>query len=146
MLFCPPIANPPPSLSWAVLLQITESGCPYFKSIHRPPFPSLRIIVTGTPAATDVAAYGRRVRAGRTLYKNAAAISRSAYPVAGDNAIIAGERNPSALTNVIDNTPMARPDPALRRDKNRPNRWPCSGHRPANIVPFDRPVLTAGGD
>ena len=30
-------------------------------------------------------------------------------------------------------------------DKNRPNWWSCSGHRPANIVPFDRPVLTAGG-
>ena len=87
--------------------------CPYFKSIDRPPFPSLRIIVTGTPSATDVAPYGWRVRAGRTLYKNAAAISRPAYPVAGDNAIIASERNPSALTNVVDYTPMARPDLAL---------------------------------
>ena len=83
---------------------------PYFKSIDRPPFPSLRIIITGTPFATDVARYGWRVRAGRTLYKNAAAISRPAYPVAGDNAIIASERNPTALTNVVDDTPMARPD------------------------------------
>ena len=40
---------------------------PYFKSIDRPPFPSLRIIVTGTPSATGVAPYGWRVRAGRTF-------------------------------------------------------------------------------
>ena len=105
--------------------------CPYFKSIHRPPFPSLRIIITGTPFATDVACYGRRVRAGRTLHKDAAAISRPAYPVAGDNAIIARERNPSPLTNVVDDTPMARPDLVALGDKNRPNWWPCSGHRPA---------------
>ena len=89
--------------------------------------------------------YGRRVRAGRTLHKDAAAISRPAYPVAGDNAIIARERNPSALTNVLDDTPMTRPDLALLGDKDRPNWWPCSGHRPPNIIPFDEPVLTAGG-
>src|SRR4051794_19694658 len=67
-------------------------GCPYFKSIHRPPFPLLRIIITGTPVATDVTGYGRGVRAGRTLDKDPAAISRPAYPVAGDNAIIARKR------------------------------------------------------
>ena len=27
-----------------------------------------------------------------------------------------------------------------------PRWWPCSGHRPLNIVPFDRPVLTAESD
>jgi hypothetical protein len=120
--------------------------CPYFKSIHQPPFACLRIIITGTPFATDVACYGRRVRAGRTLYKDAASISRPAYPVAGDNAIIARERNPSALTNVFDDTPMARPDLVPLGDKNRTNRWPCSGHRPPNIVAFDRRVLTSEGD
>ena len=119
--------------------------CPYFKSIDRPPFPLLRIVITGTSFATDVAGYSRRMSAGRTLYKDAAAISRPAYPVASDNAIIARERNPTALTNVVDDTPMTRPDLALLGDKNRPNWWPCSGHRPPNIVPFDRPVLTAGG-
>src|SRR6266478_8802449 len=120
--------------------------CPYFKSIDRPPFACLRIIITGTPFATDVAPYGRRVRAGRTLYKNAATISRPANPVAGDNAIVARERNPSALTNILDDTPMARPDLVLLGNKNRPNWWPCSGHRPPNIVPFDSPVLSAEGD
>jgi len=102
-------------------------GCPYFKSIHRPPFPCLRIIITGTPFATGVAWYGRRVRAGRTLHKDAAAISRPAYPVAGDNAIIARERNPTALTNVVEDTPVARPDLVSLGDKNRPNWWPCPG-------------------
>src|SRR5882724_8053970 len=97
--------------------------CPYFKSIYRPPFPCLRIIITRTPFATDVACYGRRVRAGGTLYKDAAAISRPAYPVAGDNAIIARERNPSALANVVDDTPVARPDLVPLGDKNRPNWW-----------------------
>ena len=120
--------------------------CPYFKSIHRPPFARLRIIITRTPIAADVAFYGRRVRAGRTLYKNAAAISRPAYPVTGDNAIIAGERNPSAITNVLNDTTMARPDLVPLGNKNRPNWWPCSGHCPPNIVPFDRPVLATEGD
>ena len=120
--------------------------CPYFKSIHRPPFPCLRIIVTGTPSTTDIACYGRRVRAGRTLYKDAAAISRPAYLVAGDEAVVPRERNPCALTNVVGDTPMAGPDLATLSDKDRPNWRPCSGHGPANIVPFDRPVLTAKGD
>src|SRR6266487_5382271 len=40
MLSCPPIANPPPSLSWAMLLQITESGAHTsnpFTDHHLPP-------------------------------------------------------------------------------------------------------------
>src|SRR6266446_6019858 len=40
MLFCPPMANPPPSLSWAVLLEITESGAHIsnpFTDHHLPP-------------------------------------------------------------------------------------------------------------
>src|SRR6266550_5626202 len=40
MLFCPPMANPPPSLSWAMLLQITESGAQTsnpFTDHHLPP-------------------------------------------------------------------------------------------------------------
>ena len=119
--------------------------CPYLKSIDRPPSSCLRIIVTGTPFAADVARYSRRVRAGGTLYKDATAISRPAYPVAGDNAIIAGERNPTALTNVVDDTPMAGPDLVPLGDKDRSNWWPCSGHRPPNIVLLDGPVLTAGG-
>src|SRR4029077_7653466 len=87
--------------------------CPYFKSIDRPPFPLLRIVIAGTSFATDVAGYSRRMSAWRTLYKEAAAISRPAYPVTGDYAIIASERNPSPLTNVLDDTPMTRPDLAL---------------------------------
>src|SRR6266568_3931177 len=117
--------------------------CPYFKSIHRPPFPCLRIIITGTPSATDVACYGRRVRAGQTLYKDAAAISRPVYLVAGDEAVVPRECNPTAFTNVVDDTPMAGPDLGVLGDKDRPNWRPCSGHRPANIVSVDRPVISA---
>ena len=62
---------------------------PYFKTIDRPPSSSLRSIVTGTATATDVARDGRSVRAGGTLYKDAAARSRPAYSVAGDDAVIA---------------------------------------------------------
>src|SRR5262249_28205047 len=57
--------------------------CPYLKSIDRPPFPGLRVIITGTPFATDVACYGWRMRARQTLYKDAAAVSRPAYSVSG---------------------------------------------------------------
>src|SRR5437667_4272985 len=121
--------------------------CPYFKSIHRPPSPSLRSIKAGTPTATDVACYGRRVCARQTLYKDSAARSRPAYLVASDETIAPRDRNSNALTNVVNDTPMAGPDPGGRGDKDRPSWWPCSGHRPPNIVPFDRPVVTAeGGD
>ena len=46
---------------------------PYFESTDGPPSASLRSIKTGTPAATDVADDGWRVRAGQTLYKDTAA-------------------------------------------------------------------------
>src|ERR1051325_10453533 len=84
--------------------------------------------------------------AGRTLYKDSAAISLPAYLVASNEAIITCERNPSTITNVADDTPMARPNVALLGDKNRSDWRPCSRYRPFNIVPFDRPVLTPEGD
>lgn len=39
MLLCPPMANPPPSLSWALLLQITGSAAHISKPLtdHHPP-------------------------------------------------------------------------------------------------------------
>ena len=38
---------------------------------------------------------------------------------------------------------MARPDLAIRGDKNPPGRWYCSRHGPVNIIPFNGPVVTA---
>src|SRR4051812_27251051 len=49
-----------------------RTRCPYFKSIHRPPFPCLRIIITGTAFATDVTFNCRSVRAGRAFHEDAA--------------------------------------------------------------------------
>src|SRR5436305_12343633 len=79
----------------------------------------------------------------RSLYEDARATSRSVYPVAGDHAVTTGECNPSALTDVIDDTSIARPHPGVRSNENRASWWPCSRHCPANIVSFDRPVATA---
>jgi hypothetical protein len=76
--------------------------CPYFKSIHQPPFPCLRIIITRTPFATDVACYGRRVRTGQTLYKDAAAISRPAHLVPRDDGVLPVEINQGVYTNIVD--------------------------------------------
>ena len=38
---------------------------------------------------------------------------------------------------------MARADPSLRGDENRPGRWHCSRHCPANIISLDGPVAAA---
>src|SRR5262249_42289113 len=95
------------------------------------------------PTAADVPGYGRRVRARQTLYKDAAAGSGPAYPIAGDEAVAARERNPNALAHVFGDAPMAGPDPGTCGDKDPPSRWHCSGHRPPNIAPSHAPVVTA---
>src|SRR5262245_40198280 len=118
---------------------------PYFDPVHGPPFPCLRIIIAGTSCAAVVTYYGHRMRAGCTLYKDAATISRSGYPVAGDDAAVTRKSNPSAVANVFNDTTAAGPDLLPLSNENGPNRRPCSGDRPLNIVPFDRPVLAADG-
>src|SRR5437588_6539230 len=82
------------------------------------------------------------MRARQTLYKDTAARSRPACMVAGDKAIASGERNSSALANIVDNASMAGPDPGIRGNKDSANWWPCSGHRSVNMVPLDRPLAT----
>src|SRR5262245_6223137 len=116
---------------------------PHFESTHRPPSSSLRGIKTGASPATNVADYCRRVRARQSLYKNTTARSRPVYMLASDKAVAPGERNSSALANIVDDAPMAGPDPGVRGNKDCTNWWPCSGHRSGNTVPFDRPFATA---
>ena len=119
-------------------------GRPYFKTIDRPPSSSLRSIVTGTAATTDIARDGRSVRAAGALHKDAAARSRPVYSVAGDDAVASRKRNPKPLAHVVDDASVAGPDAGARTSKDRRSWWGRSGHRPANVVPFDRPVVTAG--
>ena len=119
-------------------------GRPYFKTIDRPPSSSLRSIVTGTAATTDIARDGRSVRAAGALHKDAAARSRPVYSVAGDDAVASRKRNPKPLAHVVDDASVAGPDAGARTNKDRRSWWGRSGHRPANVVPFDRPVVTAG--
>ena len=40
---------------------------------------------------------------------------------------------------------MTGPDSGAAANKDSPDWWPCARHRPANIVPFDRPVITVEG-
>ena len=74
---------------------------PYFEAIYRPPPSSLGSIITGTAIATDITRDGRSVCARGALYEDAAARSRPADSVAGDDAVITRECNSHTLTHVI---------------------------------------------
>src|SRR5258705_7157463 len=105
--------------------------CPYFKSIHRPPFACLRGVKPRAAVATNVACYGWRVRARQTLHKDATAKSRPGYVVESDDAVVSRKGNPSTRTKIVNNAPMIGPDPSAPANKDRSGGWPRSRHCPA---------------
>src|SRR6266576_2654984 len=118
MLFCPPMANPPPSLSLATLLEITESGA------H-----SSNPFIDHHPPAQHQSRSSPRYRRCRlwwvsacwgNLVQSTAARSRPAYLAAGDEAVASGERNSNALANIVGDPSMAGPAPGVGCNKDCP--------------------------